>query len=117
MANENMQPGNPDLHASILSAIGEEPEAPEEGDAPAPRTKESTPPENARVEGEDAAPDEDQPSGEEDPGDTEDAPPAVDPPASWARDYKEAFKALPPDLQRQVAERERDRDVELRRVQ
>src|SRR6185369_12919081 len=117
--NQNLQPGNPALHSAILSAINEEPEAPAEGAPPVERqTKESTPPaNNAQVEGEDAAPAQEQPSGEEAEGDTEDAPPAVEPPASWARDYKEAFKALPPDLQRQVAERERDRDVELRRVQ
>lgn len=113
--NQNLQPGNAALHSAILSAIDVEPEEPSEGAPPVERpTKESAPP--ARVEGEDAAPAEEQPSGEEAEGDTEDAPPAVEPPASWARDYKEVFKTLPPEAQQAIAERERDRDTELRRV-
>ena len=113
--NQNLQPGNPALHSAILSAIDVEPDA-SEGAPPVEKpAKESAPP--ARVEGADAAPDEGQPSGEEQGGDTEDAPPAVEPPSSWARDYKEAFRTLPPDIQRVIAERERDREVELRRGQ
>ncbi len=43
--------------------------------------------------------------------------PPVDPPRSWAKDAKEAFKLLPPALQRDVAELERSREVEVRRGQ
>ena len=43
--------------------------------------------------------------------------PTVDPPRSWPKDKKEAFKLLPPDLQREVAELERSREVEVRRGQ
>lgn len=115
--NQNLQPGNAALHSAILSAIDEEPEAPASAPPVEKPAKESAPPANQRVEGADAAPAEEQPSGEEQGEDTEDAPPAVEPPSSWARDYKEMFKSLPPELQRAVAERERDRDVDLRRGQ
>ncbi len=43
--------------------------------------------------------------------------PSVDPPRSWPQEKKEAFKLLPPDLQREVAELERSREVEIRRGQ
>lgn len=43
--------------------------------------------------------------------------PPVDPPRSWPQDKKDAFKLLPPALQREVAELERSREVEIRRGQ
>ena len=43
--------------------------------------------------------------------------PSVDPPRSWTKDAKEAFKLLPPALQKDVAELERSREVETRRGQ
>ncbi len=60
---------------------------------------------------------------EEAPGETQEVDPAVEeqpsvePPRSWAKDAKEAFKLLPPALQKDVAELERSREVEVRRSQ
>lgn len=45
------------------------------------------------------------------------APPAIDPPASWSQEAKESFRALPPELQRTVADRERAREVALSTAQ
>lgn len=41
----------------------------------------------------------------------EPAEPAIDPPASWKKDDKEAFAALPPELQKVVSEREAQREA------
>jgi len=65
----------------------------------------------------DAAPDGDQPSGETHATDEPAEAPPIDPPASWTKDEKERFKALPRDTQEYVAERERARDAEIRRGQ
>ncbi len=58
---------------------------------------------------------------QEAPGETQEADPveipSVDPPRSWTKDAKEAFKLLPPALQKDVAELERSREVETRRGQ
>ncbi len=60
---------------------------------------------------------------EEAPGETNEVDPVVeeqptvDPPRSWTKDAKEAFKLLPPALQKDVAELERSREVEIRRSQ
>jgi len=66
--------------------------------------------EDSPVEGEE------QPEGEElegeesqDEGDEQEAP-AIDPPISWGTDAKELFQQLPADLQKQVVEREAQRE-------
>jgi hypothetical protein len=41
----------------------------------------------------------------------------IDPPRSWTRDEQQAFRELPVEIQRVVARRERDREVQLRRMQ
>lgn len=50
--------------------------------------------------------------------DGEDGPefetPSIDPPRSWTKEEKEAFKALPPEHQKRISDRERARDVEIR---
>lgn len=43
--------------------------------------------------------------------------PSVEAPRSWAKDGKDAFKLLPPGLQKDIAELERSREVEIRRGQ
>lgn len=43
--------------------------------------------------------------------------PSIDPPRSWTKEEKEAFKALPPEHQQRIADRERAREVEIRRGQ
>ena len=71
----------------------------------------------SEAKAEDAAPP------QEVPGETQEADPvveeqpSVDPPRSWTKDAKEAFKLLPPALQKDVAELERSREVETRRGQ
>jgi hypothetical protein len=65
----------------------------------------------------DAAPDDAQPSGETHETDEPAEAPPIDPPASWTKDEKERFKALPRETQDYIAERERARDAELRRGQ
>ncbi|MGF7213088.1 hypothetical protein GGE65_007724 [Skermanella aerolata] len=47
---------------------------------------------------------------EEDEGDVEPDQPAIDPPASWSREEKEAFASLPPEVQSTLARRESERD-------
>ena len=44
-------------------------------------------------------------------------PDPIEPPASWAKDAKDVFAALPREAQEVVAKRERERDVEVRRAQ
>lgn len=73
---------------------------------------------------EDAAPSEEtqEAPGEDEEGETvqaseEDDGPAIDPPRSWTKEEKEAFRALPHAHQQSIAERERARDVEIRRGQ
>ena len=65
-----------------------------------------------------AAPDEDRAPGDETEGDdpARDEPP-IDPPRSWTKEDKEAFKALPRDIQERISERERAREVEFRKGQ
>lgn len=84
-------------------------------EAPAAPEPAAAEPEKSEAQAEDAA----QPQA--DPGETQEADPveipSVDPPRSWTKDAKEAFKLLPPALQKDVAELERSREVETRRGQ
>jgi hypothetical protein len=41
----------------------------------------------------------------------------IDSPRSWTREEQQAFRELPVEIQRVVARRERDREVQLRRMQ
>lgn len=92
-----------------------------------PNTTEETSPEPAAPEAAAAPPQESEAQAEDDaqptadpvePTEADPAPePSVDPPRSWTKDAKEAFKLLPPALQKDVAELERSREVEVRRGQ
>lgn len=63
------------------------------------------------------APASEQPSGTDAPA-TDPAPePPIEAPASWSKDGKEKFQALPREVQQIVADRERERDAEVRRGQ
>lgn len=64
-----------------------------------------------------AAPAEGQPSGETEAIEPEATLPPIDPPASWTKEARERFAALPRETQEYLAERERARDVEVRRSQ
>lgn len=64
----------------------------------------------------DAEPAEKQPIGEEPKADP-DANPPIEPPSSWTKEAKERWNALPPDTQAYLAEREQQRDREVRRIQ
>jgi Fe-S cluster biosynthesis and repair protein YggX len=46
-----------------------------------------------------------------------DEAPSVEPPRSWTKEEKEAFKLLPPEHQERIAQRERTREAEIRRGQ
>lgn len=58
---------------------------------------------------------------ETDPGETQDAEPAteptIEPPRSWTKDEKERFASLPRETQEYIAQREQDREREIRRSQ
>jgi hypothetical protein len=68
---------------------------------------------------ESTAEDEAPPPGDDDQGTADPAPeePSVEPPRSWTKDEKEAFKLLPPEHQQRIAERERTREADIRRGQ
>lgn len=66
----------------------------------------------------DAAAVEEQPPGETPEAETDPAEqPPIDPPRSWTKDEKERFSSLPRETQEYIAERERDREREIRRGQ
>lgn len=88
------------------------PAAPE----PEPVKAEAAPVEPESVETpDDAQPKADPVETTEEPG--PDESPTPEPPRSWKTDAKEAFKLLPPALQKDVAALERTREVEVRRIQ
>lgn len=67
-----------------------------------------------------AAPAEEQPSGDEEPKaaepEAEELPP-IEPPRSWTKEAKEQWQALPRNTQEYLAQREQERDREVRRSQ
>lgn len=101
---------------SVLAKLGDDTGAPAPSAEPtaAPETPESS----GAPEAPEAAPVEGQPSGKDAPT-PEPAPqePPIEAPASWSKEKKEVFRSLPRAAQEIVAERERERDVELRRGQ
>lgn len=110
MADEQVAPGT--SAQQIAETITERLRA-TQGDAPGQ--------DQAAPSGDDAITPE-QDDGEEqtladDTGQVQETEPPIDPPASWAKDAKEAFLALPRDLQQTVAERERERTADLHRRQ
>ncbi len=80
---------------------------PDEGDGAAPQEladeADTTPPETEPGSE----------TGTEDPAET----PTIDPPRSWTKAEKEAFAALPREHQQNIAERERSRELDIRRGQ
>jgi hypothetical protein len=86
--------------------------------APAPAEAAEPPAIEPTPQGEDATPAQEQPSGEQ----TEAAEPAsqeppIAPPRSWTKAEKERFATLPRETQEYLAERETERDREVRRSQ
>ena len=67
-------------------------------------------------EGDDAAPADKQPSGETKEPEPAEEPP-IEAPKSWKKDEKERFQSLPRETQTYLAEREQERDREVRRSQ
>lgn len=90
-------------------------ESNEEAAAPAEEPSARDPEESA--EEADAAPPEQETSGETEEQDEPAERPTINPPSSWTKDEKEAFKLLPPEHQQRIADRERTREVEIRRGQ
>lgn len=67
-----------------------------------------------------AAPAEEQPSGDEEPEAAEpeaEKLPPIEPPRSWTKEAKEQWQALPRNTQEYLAQREQERDREVRRSQ
>jgi hypothetical protein len=74
--------------------------------------------EDTGIEPVSAAPHDEAPGDQEtDKDDPADDQPSIDPPRSWTKEDKEAFKALPREVQERIAQRERAREAELRRGQ
>lgn len=95
-------------------------EAPDPDQAAASVRETVEPPDNDFSSHEEsAAAAEEQPPGDDDQGqvDPADDQPSIEPPRSWTKEEKEAFKLLPPEHQQRIAERERKREVDIRRGQ
>lgn len=93
---------------------------PPQEEARAPIEEPEVPPAERNSSKEDtAAADTDQPPGDDDQGqvDPADEQPSIEPPRSWTKEEKEAFKLLPPEHQQRIAERERTREADIRRGQ
>jgi hypothetical protein len=88
-------------------------EAGREASAAPARETESAPPGPEA----DAAPAEPQAPGETDAPDAAAGEPPIEPPRSWTREAKEAFKSYPPEAQREIAEAARRQEAEVRRYQ
>lgn len=98
----------------------ETPPADEADDDAAPQDEtsgETDPDEGEEPEGEDDDTDSEDEDGEPDDDDETAEEPAIDPPASWTRPEKEAFKLLPREYQQTIANREAERTSSLRRTQ
>jgi hypothetical protein len=85
--------------------------------APAAPEPAAAEPQQSEAKAEDAAPLEEAPGETPEVDPVVEEQPSIDPPRSWTKDAKEAFKLLPPALQKDVAELERSREVETRRGQ
>lgn len=95
---------------------------PKQPEAKAPEKEPDEPAaiENSSDDEDNTAPDDNPTSGDDDqsPADPDaDEGPSVEPPRSWTKEEKEAFKLLPPEHQQRIADRERNREVEIRRGQ
>ena len=99
-------------------------------DAPAPEPKRKPAravPEEDAPEAEAASDDEDSGEGDEpppgddeegdEPAEDDESEPPIEAPLSWSKDAKATFASLPRAAQQVIAERERERDVEIRRGQ
>lgn len=98
------------LDASVDSVLGKIGDSIVDEEAPAEAATESAP-----ASGDDAGN-----AGEaqdQSPADTEATPPAIEPPPGLTHDEVEVFKSLPPEAQKILERRERDRTTELRRGQ
>lgn len=74
-------------------------------------------PEEIPAQAEDAAPVEEQAPGETTETPEPEAIPPIEPPRSWTKEAKERWQALPRETQEYLAEREQERDREVRRSQ
>jgi hypothetical protein len=84
------------------------------------RSESEAAPEVSSTEEDDAAPPQEAPGETDDldqPDPAADEAPSVEPPRSWTKEEKDAFKLLPPEHQERIAQRERTREAEIRRGQ
>ncbi len=96
----------------ILSMLGPDDDAPDA--PPEPPQDLAGDDDDVVADEEDAAPETD---AEIDPDAGDEAETPIAPPASWKADAKERFKALPRELQKVVADREREREVHFSKTQ
>lgn len=100
---------------SFDQAVGILNQPPKNDDEPATPEEAGAAEAESPPDGDDAGPDEPAPgeTGDDDPADE----PSIDPPRSWSKEHKDAFKALPAHLQQMVADSERAREADfLRRL-
>lgn len=115
----NLSVGDAVTHLANVRHEGHVPPEEEDTDGEAPDY--GDPDEESASEDVDGDPDEDQHTAEDDEDvgsdDPEDDLPTIDPPKSWTKEEKEAFRLLPPEHQKRISERERTRELEIRRGQ
>jgi hypothetical protein len=102
--------------ARMLSALSRQKE--EAPAAPEGAARETT--QESEVKAEDVAPPETEAPGEtqtEESAEPAEELPPIEPPRSWSKDEKERFQSLPRETQAYLAERETERDREIRRAQ
>jgi hypothetical protein len=100
----------------LIEAYAAAPETPETQEGEKPPEQDSPP-----VEGDEEAgpPAKQDATGEDDKNQVEDEPEpsaeqdAIEPPTSWSSEHKEAFKALPQEMQSLIAAREQEREAHL----
>lgn len=104
-------PANDTNPRSLSDMIAEARQAPESAEP-------ATEPDNEiPAQAENAAPVEEQPSGEEPEAAEPAEVPPIEPPRSWTKEAKEQWQSLPRETQEYLAQREQERDREVRRSQ
>jgi len=101
------------LLASLRKPKQQQQEAPERAPMAAPEPE----PEESTAQADDAAPPEAEAPGETQEADPTPPEPTIEPPRSWTKEARERWQTLPRETQEYLAEREQERERELRRGQ
>lgn len=113
MADEQMDERANSILNAILEPGDGDPDATEPEQTSEDVDNQPKPDKNDRDTANDIAADTDDTATEVEPA----SPPAIEPPVSWKADAKDRFKALPPELQTYVMERESERERGLSKTQ